>query len=156
MDGDGRLNGPGDWDTDGDGMPDGFEFCYSFNSDYNWFLNPANSTDAYGDNDGDGLNNVEEFSVSYDWGPSNFTNPLDPDTDQDGMPDGWEFQSGIHPNDGSNADEDPDFDGYDADGDGAVTYKDMIGATTIERIDVVPGQYVQANNTILWLSLIHI
>ena len=83
MDGDGRLNGPGDWDTDGDGMPDGFEFCYSFNSDYNWFLNPANSTDAYGDNDGDGLNNVEEFSVSYDWGPSNFTNPLDPDTDQE-------------------------------------------------------------------------
>ncbi|MBT5619084.1 MAG: hypothetical protein HOJ71_08455, partial [Euryarchaeota archaeon] len=29
MDGDGLLNGPSDWDTDGDGMPDGFEFCYS-------------------------------------------------------------------------------------------------------------------------------
>ena len=24
MDGDGLLNGPSDWDTDGDGMPDGF------------------------------------------------------------------------------------------------------------------------------------
>ena len=43
MDGDGRLNGPGDWDTDGDGMPDGFEYCY------NTLLNPSNSTDAYGD-----------------------------------------------------------------------------------------------------------
>ena len=29
MDGDGRLNGPSDWDTDGDGMPDGFEFCFA-------------------------------------------------------------------------------------------------------------------------------
>ena len=29
MDGDGLLNGPSDWDTDGDGMPDGFEYCYS-------------------------------------------------------------------------------------------------------------------------------
>ena len=59
MDNDGRLNGPGDWDTDGDGMPDGFEYCY------NSLLNPANSTDAYGDTDKDGLNNVEEFEVSY-------------------------------------------------------------------------------------------
>ena len=31
------------------------KYCYSFNSDYNWFLNPANSTDAYGDSDGDWL-----------------------------------------------------------------------------------------------------
>ncbi|MEC9457527.1 MAG: hypothetical protein VYD27_00960 [Candidatus Thermoplasmatota archaeon] len=148
MDGDGRLNGPSDWDSDGDGMPDGFEYCY------NSLLNPANSTDAYGDNDDDGLNNIEEFEVSYTWGPSNFTDPLDPDTDNDGMPDGWEHQSGIHPNDGSNADEDPDFDGYDADGNGAVTYKDMVGASTIERIDVSPGDYVQVNRTILWVRTV--
>ena len=75
MDNDGRLNGPGDWDTDGDGMPDGFEYCY------NSLLNPANSTDAYGDTDKDGLNNVEEFEVSYSWGATNFTSPLDSDTD---------------------------------------------------------------------------
>ena len=43
MDNDGRLNGPGDWDTDGDGMPDGFEYCYGS------LLDPANATDAYGD-----------------------------------------------------------------------------------------------------------
>ena len=70
------------------------------------------------------------------------------------MPDGWEFQSGIHPTDGSNADDDPDFDGYDADNDGSVTYKDMIGATTIERIDVTPGEYVQANKTVLWVRTV--
>jgi len=148
MDGDGRLNGPGDWDTDGDGMPDGFEYCY------NSLLNPANSTDAYGDNDDDGLNNVEEFEVSYTWGESNFTNPLEWDTDGDEMPDGWEFISGIHPNDGSNADDDPDFDGYDADKDGAVRYKDMIGATTIHSINVQPGEYVQVNRTIVWIRTV--
>jgi hypothetical protein len=148
MDNDGRLNGPGDWDTDGDGMPDGFEYCY------NSLLNPANSTDAYGDNDDDGLSNVEEFEVSYFWGASNFTNPLDWDTDNDGMPDGWEYLNGIHPNDGSNADEDPDFDGYDADGDGGVRYKDMIGVTTIYTINVKPGDYVQVNKTILWIRTV--
>ena len=128
MDGDGRLNGPGDWDTDGDGMPDGFEYCY------NNLLNPSNSTDAYGDNDDDGLNNVEEFEVSYIWGESNFTSPLDSDTDNDGMPDGWEYLSGIHPADGSNADDDPDYDGYDIDGDGGVRYSDMLGVSTVQSI----------------------
>ena len=49
MDGDGRTNGPGDWDTDGDGMPDGFEYCY------NEVLDPANATDSFSDSDGDGL-----------------------------------------------------------------------------------------------------
>ena len=91
MDGDGRLNGPSDWDTDGDGMPDGFEYCYGD------LLNPSNATDAYGDPDDDGLNNVEEYEVAYTWGPSNFTDPEDFDTDNDGMPDGWEYLSGIHP-----------------------------------------------------------
>ncbi len=148
MDNDGRLNGPGDWDSDGDGMPDGFEYCY------NSLLNPANSTDAYGDNDDDGLNNVQEFEVSYAWGASNFTDPLDWDTDNDGMPDGWEYLNGIHPNDGSNADEDPDFDGYDADGDGGVRYKDMIGVTTIHTINVNPGDFVQVNKTILWVRTV--
>ena len=148
MDGDGRLNGPGDWDTDGDGMPDGFEYCY------NDLLNPSNSTDAYGDNDDDGLNNVEEFEVSYIWGESNFTSPLDSDTDNDGMPDGWEYLSGIHPADGSNADDDPDYDGYDIDGDGGVRYSDMLGVSTVQSILVEKGDYVVENQAILWVQTV--
>ena len=148
MDGDGRLNGPGDWDTDGDGMPDGFEYCY------NTLLNPANSTDAYGDGDEDGLNNVEEYEVAYTWGAVNFTNPLVADTDSDGMPDGWEYNSGIHPNDGSNAEEDPDFDGYDADGDGAVRYTDLVGISAVHNIVVEIGDFVQVNRTIMWVRTV--
>ena len=148
MDGDGRLNGPGDWDTDGDGMPDGFEYCY------NTLLNPANSTDAYGDVDEDGLNNVEEYEVAYTWGAVNFTNPLVADTDSDGMPDGWEYNSGIHPNDGSNAEEDPDFDGYDADGDGAVRYTDLVGISTVHSIVVEIGDFVQVNRTVMWVRTV--
>ena len=148
MDGDGRLNGPSDWDTDGDGMPDGFEYCYGD------LLNPSNATDAYGDPDDDGLNNVEEYEVAYTWGPSNFTDPEDSDTDNDGMPDGWEYLSGIHPNDGSNADDDPDFDGYDSDGDGGVRYSDMVGVSTIQSIVVEKGDYVQVNKTVLWVRTV--
>ena len=148
MDGDGRLNGPGDWDTDGDGMPDGFEYCY------NTLLNPANSTDAYGDVDEDGLNNVEEYEVAYTWGAVNFTNPLVADTDSDGMPDGWEYNSGIHPNDGSNAEEDPDFDGYDADGDGAVRYTELVGISTVHSIVVEIGDFVQVNRTVMWVRTV--
>ena len=148
MDGDGRLNGPGDWDTDGDGMPDGFEYCY------NTLLNPANSTDAYGDGDEDGLNNVEEYEVAYTWGAVNFTNPLVADTDNDGMPDGWEYNSGINPKDGKDAEEDPDFDGYDADGDGAVRYTDLVGISTVHNIVVEIGDTVQVNRTIMWVRTV--
>ena len=148
MDGDGRLNGPGDWDTDGDGMPDGFEYCY------NSLLNPANSTDAYGDMDEDGLNNVEEYEVAYTWGETNFTSPLDEDTDNDEMPDGWEYHSGLHPADGKDKLEDPDFDGYDADGDGAVRFTQLVGISTVERIVVELGDFVQENKTILWIKTV--
>ena len=155
MDGDGRLNGPGDWDSDGDGMPDGYEYCYALDSDSKRFLNPANATDAYGDRDEDGLNNVEEYEVAYTWGPENFTSPLLADTDNDGMPDGWEHLSGIHPNDdGANALEDPDFDGYDSDGDGGVRFDELVGVSTIHLISVELGEYVPVNKTILWVRTV--
>ena len=112
------------------------------------------STDAYGDGDEDGLNNVEEYEVAYTWGAINFTSPLVADTDFDGMPDGWEYHSGIHPNDGSNAEDDPDFDGYDADGDGGVRYTDMVGVSTVHNIVVEVGDYVQVNRTILWVRTV--
>ena len=41
------------------------------------------------DMDGDGLFNLEEFNLG--------TDPSDPDTDGDGMPDGWEVEYGLNP-----------------------------------------------------------
>ena len=70
------------------------------------------------------------------------------------MPDGWEYNSGIHPNDGSNAEEDPDFDGYDADGDGAVRYTDLVGISTVHSIVVEIGDFVQVNRTVMWVRTV--
>ena len=105
MDGDGYLNGPSDWDTDGDGMPDGFEYCFSFKDNHPFStsnpqkatserLSPSNASDGYSDWDEDGLNNLEEYQVALKFDLTNglpsFTSPWSEDTDQDGMPDGWE------------------------------------------------------------------
>ena len=65
-----RLD-PRNPDTDGDGMWDGWEIFYG--------LNPLNVSDRYLDLDGDRLRNVDEFNLG--------TDPLDPDTDDDGCGD---------------------------------------------------------------------
>jgi hypothetical protein len=83
-----------DKDTDGDGMPDGWENIYGFD--------PSDPSDAENDPDGDELINLDEYL--------NGTNPTESDTDEDELPDGWEVAFGTDPlvND---ADEDPDGDG---------------------------------------------
>ena len=159
MDNDGFLNGPSDWDTDGDGMPDGFEFCYSNSADHpskqitptilsSHTLNPSNASDGYGDWDEDGLNNFEEYQVANLFGPTNFTSPWRLDTDLDGMPDGWESTNGLHPRDGANGDVDPDHDGWDVDGDGGVFYSTLESTTIVIGIDVLKDQWVEANATV--------
>jgi hypothetical protein len=153
MDGDGFLNGPSDWDTDGDGMPDGFEFCYSDVNDHpqndaGMVLNPANASDGYGDWDEDGLNNFEEYQVANLFGPTNFTSPWRLDTDLDGMPDGWESTNGLHPRDGANGNLDPDHDGWDVDGDGGVFYTTLESTTIVVGIDVLKDSWVEANSTV--------
>jgi hypothetical protein len=97
-------------DTDYDKLPDGWEYrygkiikssetkdiilwydrTYSTNywqnlqpGGYFWVVNPRISSDVYDDPDNDGLTNWEEYE--------NGTNPLKWDTDDDGMPDGWEL-----------------------------------------------------------------
>lgn len=66
------------WDTDGDGLPDGYEATQAGALG----LNPA-----LADSDGDGLSDAEELR--------HHTNPADPDTDGDGLSDGEEvFQPG--------------------------------------------------------------
>ena len=162
MDEDGFRNGPGDWDTDGDGMPDGFEHCYGDLSDHplagmgvdpGEILKPANSSDSFGDWDEDGLSNVEEYKVADSFGPDNYTSPWLEDTDSDGMPDGWEATNGLHPRDGANADEDPDQDGWDADGDGGVFYNELENSATIKVIHFAIGDYVSANETVMTVQI---
>ncbi|HAS81965.1 MAG TPA: hypothetical protein DCS43_04655, partial [Verrucomicrobia bacterium] len=113
---------PLDPDSDGDGMPDGWEVDNG--------LDPL-VNDAAGDLDGDGLSNFGEYNSGppTDTDPNNpdtdgdelldgeevttyATDPLNPDTDGDGMPDGWEVQylPALNPL-VVDADDDPDSDG---------------------------------------------
>jgi hypothetical protein len=153
MDGDGLLNGPSDWDTDGDGMPDGFEFCYSDplmgapNPAY--VMDPANASDGYHDWDEDGMNNVEEYEVAQIFGPTNFTSPWRLDTDLDDMPDGWEATNGLNPRDGNNRDDDPDRDGWDVDQDGNVVFATLENTAVVHSIDVELNERVLANQTVI-------
>ncbi len=117
---------PNNPDTDGDGIPDGYEIFY------NDVLDPNDPTDAREDPDGDGLTNLEE----YIWD----TDPNNPDTDGDGMPDGWEAKHNLDPTNPADANEDPDGDGLtnleehmygtdpnnpDTDGDGYTDYEEI-------------------------------
>jgi hypothetical protein len=70
------VNGPKlNLDTDKDGLPDFWEQKYGLNH-----TNPTGNDGANGDPDNDGLKNSDEYSKC--------TNPMDADTDNDGLLDG--------------------------------------------------------------------
>lgn len=94
-----------DWDTDSDGMSDGWEV------ERMPLLNPV-LDDAQGDADCDGLKNIIEFYMGTDPSDSNDPDPTVPDTDQDGMPDAWELAYGLNLGNPSDALVDSDGDGY--------------------------------------------
>lgn len=72
---------PKEFDTDSDGMPDGWEVKNK--------LNPLDYTDALSDNDEDQLTNLEEYQYK--------TDPNKADTDNDGYKDGEEVKQGYNP-----------------------------------------------------------
>ena len=144
------LNGtdPTNGDTDGDGMPDGWEI--------HWNLQPLNSTDAQIDSDNDSLINLHEYNnslvadfddnvVSSDnitgsnptlkdtdgdmiedgeecfVGSDGYvTDPSNPDSDGDGMPDGWEFMFDLDPFNPADGEQDLDDDGWDFNQNGTI------------------------------------
>lgn len=68
-------------DTDGDGMPNTWEWKHG--------LNHSNASDAVSDYDGDGLSNLKEFLLG--------TDPHSGDTDHDSVADGDEVANGTDP-----------------------------------------------------------
>ena len=89
---------PQSYDTDSDGMPDGWEASYSLNLRQN---------DGNLDPDADSQTNREEYTNNTN--PRIYNNP--PDTDNDGMSDAWEWKNGLNPS-YNDSDQDPDRDGY--------------------------------------------
>ncbi len=102
-------------DSDGDGMPDGWEIenrrwiGSTFTGSNNWTMDPMDPDDANWDADGDGLSNlceyqwtlIREAGINGDLLESHFeseteaaqwfkSDPNNVDSDGDGLPDGWE------------------------------------------------------------------
>ncbi len=105
LDGDG-VGDNADMDDDGDG----------YNDDVDAFPRDASEwLDTDGDSIGNNSDNDDDNDGVND-GSDRF--PLDArgsrDSDNDGMPDLWETDNGLDPNDASDADSDNDFDGYTA------------------------------------------
>jgi len=158
------LNNP---DTDGDGLPDGWEISKGLdptdngsgkeldattpvqNQGQNVPGFPNGSEGKYGDPDADGLVNIDEFNAKTVLGSS--LDPRDPDTDDDGMYDGWEMEYRtyssilgrwtLNATDPTDAELDPDIDGLtnlqeflagtntnilDTDDDGISDYKEVL------------------------------
>ena len=109
-----RTTDPTNSDSDGDGMPDGWEILNrrwlgtEFHGGNEWSMDPRDPTDAYEDADGDGLTNLCEYQwelllqdvlenglpshgesaeAAVDWVK---IDPNNPDSDGDSLPDGWE------------------------------------------------------------------
>jgi len=97
------------WDTDGDGMDDGYEIKYTFD--------PLNPGDGSADEDNDGYDFDNSGYIDGDEPFTNYeeylarTDPFTADTDNDQMNDGFEVYYGLNPKADYDAGEDADDDG---------------------------------------------
>ncbi len=101
------MTDPTSSDSDGDGLNDGFEVSNGLDPLDNGSVNINNGPN--GDPDSDGVKNIDEFILG--------TDPNNPDTDGDGLPDGFEFSNGLDALDNGDIDANQGADG-DPDGDG--------------------------------------
>jgi hypothetical protein len=142
-------------DTDGDGIDDGFEVTY--------LLNPLVSGDAGSDADLDGLSNLWEYKLRLNPhltdsngnglsdaledreldGLANLaeltthnTDPSQPDTDMDTLPDGWELANAFDPKVHNGTDSDATNDvSADPDGDGLNNTQEADNETKAKNAD---------------------
>lgn len=111
-------------DSDADGVPDCVEFYQA--------LNPSDPADGAADADSDGLSNADEVTQGSDL--------RNPDTDRDGMPDGYEVANGFSPT---------SFDALgDADLDGVENYVEYREGTDPNDAGSTPP--AAANGFVVW------
>ncbi len=146
---------PYDRDTENDGMDDCFEFIHQ--------LNPLEAADAASDLDADGLSNLWEYKLKLNPrlidsnsngisdaledkeldGLANLaeitthnTDPSQPDTDLDTLPDGWELANGFDPTVHNGTDGDATNDATaDPDGDGLPNSQEGDNNTKAKNLD---------------------
>ena len=113
-------------DDDGDGMADDWERM--------WF-GDSTSKDGSADADGDDIPDLEEYAYASgnpQWGADRWTlNPMDPDSDEDGIPDGYEAQKGLNPTDFSDRD-------LDSNGNGVSNYDEYLSGLSAPLINPIP------------------
>jgi len=122
----GTGTNPTNPDSDGDGLPDGWEAAHGMDPLASNTGDPR--TDASADPDLDGLTNAQEAALG--------TDPFQPDSDGDGMDDGWESRHGFDPtthnDDTHRTDDDADA---DPDGDGLTNAEECAWGTNPSNLD---------------------
>ena len=95
---------------------------------------PNGQTIDSADFDSDGLSNLQEITPAIIGYHSIQTNPLDPDTDHDGLTDKWERDHGLNPTDDGSLDPNNGPNG-DLDGDGISNIQEQIAGTKPNNSD---------------------
>lgn len=130
IDGDGAGDAC-DGDIDGDGFANTEDNCPLDNS--------LDLTDTDGDLDGDICDNDDDNDAVADADDAFPLNALySADSDDDGMPDSWETDAGLNPNDAVDG-------GTDLDGDGRSNLDEFLAGTDVASDDVAPEVTAPAN-----------